>query len=129
MKSKQSTEATPAQAGHTPGLWHVAKLAYPERSRLTRLDYEIRPSDSHCSIAFLVIGQDASQPDQRAIPDEVEANARLIASAPSLLAERDALRSALIELLAVVWPNEQADSRTSVAMAKARAALAQKGGV
>lgn len=79
-----NTESAPV-AGHTPGKWHLVKLAHPEKHRLTRLDYEIRPSDSHCSIAFLVIGQDASQPDQRAIPAEVEANARLIASAPALL--------------------------------------------
>lgn len=70
---------------HTPGPWYLAKLSKPEHNRLTRLDFEVRPPDSHCSIAFLVIGQDASREDHRAVPAEVEANARLIAAAPDLL--------------------------------------------
>lgn len=79
MKAHTSTEQAGEFAGHTNAPWHVAVNTNTGRNEI-----EVRGRNGFCCVAS-GLGDGP----------EAEANARLIAAAPTLLAERDALRESL----------------------------------
>lgn len=83
---------------HTPGPWSV-EAVNSEAMHDICLGYRV-PGAGHPILIASVYGDDEPRRPGDISVFEAEANARLIASAPDLLRQRDALRAALLDCLA-----------------------------
>lgn len=94
---------------HTPGKWRVIPNVFPPQLKGFLIEQDGAPI-AHVPLVSLIPGRD-------------EANAALIARAPELLAQRDALKAALEDLINQPTWNRNLAPRERDSLDKARAAL------